>query len=642
MGNYLKKIRVLMMVILIILSGFPKYTYAQNHSKVLFITSYSSYTTNFGDIISGIKEGLGEDTSLHIKYLDYNYLEHTSDKYKYYKDIKLTVKNGNYDAVIVGDYYILKFALENRDNIFHSIPIVFFGALNKEIINKAIQYEKVTGIKVNEPIGPTIDLILDFHPNVDNIILINNFENSEEIETFKNEIIPKYKNISFETIFTSKITEQELKNKLRNLDDNYAIITMYANDFKDNQWISNKNVNSLITSALKNTPLYNLEEGGIGNGSIGGKIISFYNYGEKAGQLAQEMIEGKELQKLYLLDDAINQYIFDFNVMRKYGIKMSDLPEKSEVINSPIEFIKEYKSIFVFLILFVILLILTIILLIIHLNYKRKYEDTLHTAMSNIESLNKLKNHFIINMSHELKTPITVINSVMQLTKNKRSNYDSYLITRKNIKLVEVNCQRLLKLINNLIDLEKVDSQDIHIILENVNIVEVIEDTVLSVVPYAKAKNIDIIFDTVEEEIIMAVDKNKIERIVLNLLSNAIKYSKDIGIVEVNIDIYKNNIVLTVEDNGVGIEEKNIDKIFDRFVRLDDSLTRKNEGTGIGLSIVKAFVECHNGSIKVDSEKNIGTKFIINIPIVIKEEEDNNRGINTNSNIKQELSDIYL
>ena len=205
-----------------------------------------------------------------------------------------------------------------------------------------------------------------------------------------------------------------------------------------------------------------------------------------------------------------------------------------------------------------------------------------------------------------------------------------------------MNCQRLLKLINNLIDLEKVDSQDIHIILENVNIVEVIEDTVLSVVPYAKAKNIDIIFDTVEEEIIMAVDKNKIERIVLNLLSNAIKYSKDIGIVEVNIDIYKNNIVLTVDDNGVGIEEKNIDKIFDRFVRLDDSLTRKNEGTGIGLSIVKAFVECHNGSIKVDSEKNIGTKFIINIPIVIKEEEDNNRGINTNSNIKQELSDIYL
>lgn len=642
MGNYLKKIRVLMMVLLIILSGFPKYTYAQKHSKVLFITSYSSYTTNFGDIISGIKEGLGEEMSLHIKYLDYNYLEHTSDKYKYYKDIKSTVQNGDYDAVIVGDYYILKFALENRDNIFHSIPIVFFGTLNKEIINKAIQYEKVTGIKVNESIGPTIDLILDFHPNVDNIILINNFEDSEEIEMFKNEIIPKYKNISFKTIFTSKITEQELKNKLRNLDDNYAIITMYANDFKDNQWISNKNVNSLITSASKNTPLYNLEEGGIGNGSIGGKIISFYNCGEKAGQLVQDMINGKELEPLYLLEDTVNQYIFDFNVMRKYGIKMSDLPEESEVVSSPIEFIKEYKSIFVFLILFVILLILTIILLIIHLNYKRKYEDTLHTAMSNIESLNKLKNHFIINMSHELKTPITVINSVMQLTKYKRSNYDSYLITRKNIKLVEVNCQRLLKLINNLIDLEKVDSQDIHIILENVNIVEVIEDTVLSVVPYAKAKNIDIIFDTVEEEIIMAVDKNKIERIVLNLLSNAIKYSKDIGIIEVKIDIHKNNIVLTVEDNGVGIEEKNIDKIFDRFVRLDDSLTRKNEGTGIGLSIVKAFVECHNGSIKVDSEKNVGTKFIINIPIVIKEEEDNNRGINTNSNIKQELSDIYL
>ena len=79
-------------------------------------------------------------------------------------------------------------------------------------------------------------------------------------------------------------------------------------------------------------------------------------------------------------------------------------------------------------------------------------------------------------MSHELKTPITVINSVMQFTKYKRNDYDNYLITSKNIKLVESNCQRLLKLINNLIDLEKIDSQDVHVILENVNIVEVIED----------------------------------------------------------------------------------------------------------------------------------------------------------------------
>ena len=86
---------------------------------------------------------------------------------------------------------------------------------------------------------------------MENIVLINNYDNTEEIEAFKNKIIPKYKDISFKIIFTSKITEDELEKKLSSLDDDYAIITMYANDFKDNQWISNKNVNNLITKCCK-------------------------------------------------------------------------------------------------------------------------------------------------------------------------------------------------------------------------------------------------------------------------------------------------------------------------------------------------------------------------------------------------------
>ncbi|WP_297136852.1 ABC transporter substrate-binding protein, partial [Terrisporobacter sp.] len=407
MGKYLRRTKVLIIVLLIILSGFPKYTYAQEDSKVLFITSYSSYITNFDNLITGIKEGLGEDTSLHIKYLDYNSTENINNKNNYYKNIKSMVENENYDAIIVGDYYILEFVLNYRNNIFNSIPIVFFGTSSEDVINQAMKYENITGIKREESIDSTIDLILDFHPNVKNIVLINNYDKTEEIEEFKNKIIPKYKNISFKTIFTSKITEDELENKLSNLDDNYAIITMYANDFKNNQWISNKNVNNLITNAAGNIPLYSLVEGGIGYGSIGGKIISLYNQGKKAGRLAQKIIDGQELKSLYLLDDSVNQYTFDFNVMRKYGIKLSDLPEGSQVINSPKEFIIEYKNFFIFFILFVILLMLTIIILIVHINYKRKHEETLNKAVNNIESLNKLKNHFIINMSHELKTPIT-------------------------------------------------------------------------------------------------------------------------------------------------------------------------------------------------------------------------------------------
>ncbi|MDZ4910383.1 histidine kinase, partial [Clostridium perfringens] len=177
-----------------------------------------------------------------------------------------------------------------------------------------------------------------------------------------------------------------------------------------------------------------------------------------------------------------------------------------------------------------------------------------------------------------------VINSVMQLTKYMKKQEEKYFISEKNIVLVEDNCQRLLKLVNNIIDLEKIDSQEINLNMENVNIVEVIENTVLSVVPYAQARNIDITFDTTKEEIIMSVDKNKIERIVLNLLSNGIKYSKKAGFVDIRIDVCENNLHIVVEDDGIGIDEEHLNKIFDRFVRLDNSLTRSNEGSGIGLS----------------------------------------------------------
>lgn len=210
---------------------------------------------------------------------------------------------------------------------------------------------------------------------------------------------------------------------------------------------------------------------------------------------------------------------------------------------------------------------------------------------------------------------------------------------------MEENCQRLLRLVNNIIDLEKIDSNCSYLYFKNVNIVEIIEDTVLSVVPFAQSKNVEIVFDTNQEEIIMAVDKTKIERIVLNLLSNAIKYSKEAGFVDVKINTNFKVMTLIVEDDGIGIDEKYLDTIFDRFVQINSSFNRQSEGSGIGLSIVKSFVECHNGTIKVESTLHKGTKFTIEIPINIIDEdnmENNPEIIDMSSNIKQELADIYI
>ncbi len=144
----------------------------------------------------------------------------------------------------------------------------------------------------------------------------------------------------------------------------------------------------------------------------------------------------------------------------------------------------------------------------------------------------------------------------------------------------------------------------------------------------------------------MSVDIEKIERVVLNLLSNAIKFSHANSDIEVNVEAYDDKVVFTVRDEGIGIDIEKREEVFERFVQVDNTLTRCNEGSGIGLSLVKSFVELHNGNIYVESKLNEGSKFIIELPILQDEEYDLNiEHINKDSinvNAKIELSDIYI
>ena len=178
-----------------------------------------------------------------------------------------------------------------------------------------------------------------------------------------------------------------------------------------------------------------------------------------------------------------------------------------------------------------------------------------------------------------------------------------------------------------------------------INIVNVIDDIVDSVEPYAKSKNLNMIFDPYCEEVYMAIDGPKIERVILNLLSNAIKFSYPSGTVYINL--YKdneNNVVISFKDSGPGISEKNLKSIFDRFTQVDNTMRRNNEGSGIGLSIANSFVTLHKGTIDVKSKENEGSEFIVKIPIKLIDEENilfYDREILDN-NAKTELSDIYL
>lgn len=233
------------------------------------------------------------------------------------------------------------------------------------------------------------------------------------------------------------------------------------------------------------------------------------------------------------------------------------------------------------------------------------------------EGVNNAKNTFIANISHELRTPITVIQSATQLFEMKLANASE--IDKKfyfnYIKTVKRNCSRLLRLINNIIDITKVDVGFMTLQLQNINIVRLVEKITMSVAEYAKAKSIDVILNKDIEEKTIAVDQDKFERILFNLLSNAIKFTDKNG--KIIVSIYKNKmeVIISVKDTGIGIPDEKKEMIFERFNQIENILSRDHEGSGIGLSLVKSFVELHGGTISVESKTGQGSEFIIKLPI---------------------------
>ena len=256
----------------------------------------------------------------------------------------------------------------------------------------------------------------------------------------------------------------------------------------------------------------------------------------------------------------------------------------------------------------------------------------------------EVKNEFFANISHELRTPLNIFYSTLQLLdiKSNDMSVDFRQVYENNKQYLKINCKRMLRLINNIIDITKIDVGFTKAKFTNCDIVRVVEDITLSVINYANNKNINIVFDTEVEEHIIKCDSSMIERAILNLLSNAIKFTKENGNIFVNLYKDENWVHIIVKDDGIGIPISIQNIIFERFVQGDKSLTRLNEGSGIGLSIVKSIVELNNGEIYLDSDEENGTEF----EILIKKEKlegdeyEYNHEIDIDK-IELEFSDIY-
>ena len=258
-----------------------------------------------------------------------------------------------------------------------------------------------------------------------------------------------------------------------------------------------------------------------------------------------------------------------------------------------------------------------------------------------------LQENFLLNISHDLRSPINVILSVLQCLKYEKESSDNVISSkRKEYRdIIRRNSLKIIKLIDNLIDSSKLEKNFYNLKRYNIEIIGLIESVVTSIEKYAKEKDISVIFDTNVEEFECAVDPAAMDRVVMNLLSNAIKFSPKHGKILVYVQVKDEVIEISVKDEGIGIPKEEQKDIFNRFVQSSQNKKNEYSGSGIGLDLVNYLVKAHGGNIKLESDLGCGSNFIVTLPITILDIEEKDYEVGRRSRVEQlevEFSDIYL
>ncbi|EQB87252.1 signal transduction histidine kinase [Clostridium punense] len=649
--RYRSKVLIfLLVVILSVISNITVYGQPMKKEKlheILIINSYDREQLWEKNIISGLQKNLNGKFNARytIEYLD---IKNNNSK-EYLKELsdilKIKYEGKKFDLVVALNDEALNFTREYHNTVFNEAPVIFIG-INEEVKLTAEEAGYFTGLSDNADERLNIDLIKKLYPEIKIInFILDDTVYSKNTKKRLEKLQPYYYDVQFNYIEGTRI--EDIVEKVSNTPRPFAnLIIGVFSDGAEKESLPREAVEKL--KGISPYPLFSKSQNYLSQGVLGGKMDLGEEHGKTAGEIAIRIFRGEAIKNIPIMEEPPGTYMFDYEQMKKYGVAISEIPQNSIIINKG-----EYEMMVIAggkgkIILVMNILIIVILIIIFYTIYLRKRGENDRKTYNEVLKYDKLKTEFFSNISHELRTPLNVILSSVQLL-DMYINQGKVIFqdenSRKKITYIKQNGYRLLRLVNNIIDITRIESDFYELQLKNKNIVEIIEDITLSVADYIEDHSINLIFDTNVEEKIMAVDVQKMERIMLNLLSNAVKFTPKGGNIFVEFIDEDKTVKIIVKDNGIGIPKDKQEIIFDRFAQVDTSLSRNSEGSGIGLSLVKALVLLHRGTINLYSEEGKGATFIVELPVKIIEDEGLLPEESTNTELKNkvilEFSDIY-
>lgn len=582
--------------------------------RILFINSYSPDFPTYNLVNKAINENCdGINTIIDIEFLYSKELSSNIYFDNVYKLLKYKIeKRLPYDVVVTIDNNALGFVLKYRDSIFSTIPVIFCGVEDSALIKKATERKGISGITEFCSFEATIDLAKILNPKLTTIIAItDNTETGKVNANLYRKLGGSYQGISLSEIDLCNHTFSDFWQLLGNFSGNKAFLLISAYVDSTGQYLPFENsLNKIVSNS--NIPLYHLYYHGFGQGIVGGKLMSHYSMASKALKKAIETPTGILWENKIIVNENPDTFFIDYQVAMMHGLKLNNLPTNSLIINQPVSTLKIEKKYFYLIVTSTILALILVTFLLINIQARKKIAKELLIAKEKAEESDRLKTAFIANMSHEIRTPM---NSIVGFSGMLREEGLDSSTRDRYCDIIDKNSMQLLGLINDIIDVAKIESGELTFHPERVLLFDLLNIQVLSfqkkIAKLNKQIDLKLRFE-LNPKTKITTDPVRMNQLLSNLLSNAVKYTEK-GSILVGCKMKDNNFFFYVEDTGIGISEHMQSKLFKRFSREED-VKKLYDGTGLGLSIVKSIVKMWNGEIWVESRKGEGSKFYFTHP----------------------------
>lgn len=376
---------------------------AAEMKRVLFISSYSYSWDMVPPQMEGVRDGLGEDVELDFEFMDTKRVDDEESLRLFHDGLKYRLEHVEpYDVIILGDDAALVFALEYQEELFAGIPMVFQSVNDENLVARAMQNPYVAGVIERLSVSKTIELGRMINPNATKVVAIldNTLTGEAERHRFFS-YEDQFPELEFSEINTSELTTSKLRQAIRNVDDNSILIYVVMTEDASGKRYSNREVVNLLTSVAK-VPVYRMVEGyGIGEGLIGGNVVSMYTSGEMAARIAMDIMAGVDPSGLTEVLDSPNKYYVDAQIMEKYEVSLSVLPEDTDVVNYEGTFLEQYKAVLIPAAVLLGVLIIVVIVVGIDNIRRRKLLSQLENARKTIETASQ--HDFLTGISNRSK-----------------------------------------------------------------------------------------------------------------------------------------------------------------------------------------------------------------------------------------------